>query len=688
MKKKLNLNLLENADNQTLEDLSENYRAVSEKEAERIFHRVIKNEEVFQSEDDVHGIEIYHRSIWRKAFVVAATFIIITGVAGGGAYYFSQLRNINNVIEENTDNTSIYSRLKANRRKYAAMDTVMSVFDNSTAGFPDLHYKEQEKFYEYMDQFDMQNEIDPSDFLKVPKSITFKFITDEDNSGYIFIIYENGYCSWTERFNGEEKTTYHKLPDGEKNFNDLLKLYNLDSICPDWDNVAPEEIKSFVEKNFESRNEDTVYAHIDNITKNYKTVSKSEIMDIIVRCEWERATEFEYNDYYDISGVSVNKNGFMSGNYNGYYVVYRLKDDAEFDILSQIWESCIYGDLNEAFKLLYSERTAQWFQGPTYLGQGNTDFDTVTLYYTITDPVSFADGLASLDWIHCERSELDDKMQYYGDKGYIVRGCYEFIPYGYFGRISLLPDGYLSVEELGSYKLEKDSDIEKLRQLTDKYLNIDTGSVIAEKLWSGMTNYDNLKAHYTYELSYDDGTKDTISGYLSVDAKNEKMYVTGEGNMMYFDNEQTVEIVMNGHDTSAFITADKETGKTERAGIYRYSNGMANPPPGNHYFYLCKDIEMAIAPRMLTVYTEGNHSYEISEADGCIEGFLSGENGEVYRRIVLTEKGQLISYEFKGGNVTIIFKLDDYVFDSPDFTMEDVSVIYENMKNEDEELYG
>ena len=279
-------------------------------------------------------------------------------------------------------------------------------------------------------------------------------------------------------------------------------------------------------------------------------------------------------------------------------------------------------------------------------------------------------------------------MQYYGDKGYIVRGCYEFIPYGYFGRISLLPDGYLSVEELGSYKLEKDSDIEKLRQLTDKYLNIDTGSVIAEKLWSGMTNYDNLKAHYTYELSYDDGTKDTISGYLSVDAKNEKMYVTGEGNMMYFDNEQTVEIVMNGHDTSAFITADKETGKTERAGIYRYSNGMANPPPGNHYFYLCKDIEMAIAPRMLTVYTEGNHSYEISEADGCIEGFLSGENGEVYGRVVLTEKGQLISYEVKGSNYTINFKLDDYVFDSPDFTMEDVGVLYESIKAESEELYG
>ena len=190
MKKKLNLKLLENADNQTLEDLSENYRAVGEKEAEKIFQRVIKNEEGFQAEDDVHGVEIYHRSIWRKAVAVAATFIIIAGVAGGGAYYFSQLRNINNVIEENTDNTSIYSRLKANRRKYAAMDTVMSIFDNSTAGFPDLHYKEQEKFYDYMDQFDMQNEIDPSDFFKVPKSITFKFITDEDNSGYIFIIYE------------------------------------------------------------------------------------------------------------------------------------------------------------------------------------------------------------------------------------------------------------------------------------------------------------------------------------------------------------------------------------------------------------------------------------------------------------------------------------------------------------------
>ena len=59
MKKKLNLKLLENADNQTLEDLSENYRAVGEKEAEKIFQRVIKNEEGFQAEAGLFSFPLF-----------------------------------------------------------------------------------------------------------------------------------------------------------------------------------------------------------------------------------------------------------------------------------------------------------------------------------------------------------------------------------------------------------------------------------------------------------------------------------------------------------------------------------------------------------------------------------------------------------------------------------------------------
>ena len=46
----------------------------------------------------------------------------------------------------------------------------------------------------------------------------------------------------------------------------------------------------------------------------------------------------------------------------------------------------------------------------------------------------------------------------------------------------------------------------------------------------------------------------------------------------------------------------------------------------------------------------------------------------------------LISYEKSSENYSSSFILDDYVFDSPDFTMEDVGTVYERIGTEREEL--
>lgn len=170
---------------------------------------------------------------------------------------------------------------------------------------------------------------------------------------------------------------------------------------------------------------------------------------------------------------------------------------------------------------------------------------------------------------------------------------------------------------------------------------------------------------------------------MSYDAKNEKLYMKGDGHLFYQEKENTIELIMNGHDTSAFRTVEKETGNTDRLGLYRYSNGYASPPPDN-YIYLCKGLEKGFTPKFLHIYNENSDSkYDIRESDGFIELYHQKEDG--YSRIVLTEKGQLISLESIWGEGKSIFRLDDYVFDSPDFTMEDVEQIYESIKAEDEE---
>ena len=202
-----------------------------------------------------------------------------------------------------------------------------------------------------------------------------------------------------------------------------------------------------------------------------------------------------------------------------------------------------------------------------------------------------------------------------------------------------------------------------------------------------MTNYDNLRGHFTYEKSYGDGEEQIIDGYMSYDAKNEKLYMKGDGHLFYQEKENTIELVMNGHDTSAFRTVEKDTGNTDRVGTYRYSNGYASPPPDN-YVYLCKNLEKGLTPRFLNNYNSSKqNSYQITESDGKIELYSHGATDGCYTRIILTEKGQLISYESIGPSYKTIFKLDDYEFDSPDFTMEDVGQLYESIKAEEEEQY-
>ena len=75
-----------------------------------------------------------------------------------------------------------------------------------------------------------------------------------------------------------------------------------------------------------------------------------------------------------------------------------------------------------------------------------------------------------------------------------------------------------------------------------------------------------------------------------------------------------------------------------------------------------------------------------AECDGNTEILYGSPDDDPNERtrILLTPNGQLISYEGKKYGDKISFKLDDYVFDSPDFTMEDTASIYEKIMNANE----
>ena len=240
----------------------------------------------------------------------------------------------------------------------------------------------------------------------------------------------------------------------------------------------------------------------------------------------------------------------------------------------------------------------------------------------------------------------------------------------------------MSIRGIGCYKLKNENDTGKLQEIFEKHLQIDRFSEFAEDINKGINNYENLSAHYTYTYNIN-GVTDEVSGYLSVDARNEKMYMTGEGTEG--GKAVTMEIVMNGCDISAAKVIEKGTGEKRFVGVYGYSNGYASPPPVNHYIYLCKDIENDLTPRLYSAQDNCTDMTMDTANDGSMnimyhEAVVDNES-KTYKDValVLSKKGQVLSYRATYPNSSVSFVLDNYVFDSPDFTIEDVDSVFNTM---------
>ena len=88
--KELDLDILENADRMTVEHLAKKYKAVSDRDKQRILERSEKLYRERSSDDTVSsvvsGVEIYHRPVWRKLVAAASAIVIVAGAAAGGAF--------------------------------------------------------------------------------------------------------------------------------------------------------------------------------------------------------------------------------------------------------------------------------------------------------------------------------------------------------------------------------------------------------------------------------------------------------------------------------------------------------------------------------------------------------------------------------------------------------------------------
>ncbi len=331
--------------------------------------------------------------------------------------------------------------------------------------------------------------------------------------------------------------------------------------------------------------------------------------------------------------------------------------------------------------------------GPTMVPQGKLLYGTSIRGYDVIDYDELRNKLAEIEWTVCSEEEVmqNETFEYNGLT--IATGCYH-IYNADFNVCDLYAHGFI---RSGStyYKPLRENDLMIAGYTISNHFVPNKCAELAAKINNLPTA---LTADYTYYTPYEQA-----HGKILFGNNQTMMYMDGEGSMN--NGEKHVEMVMkpegkeydtwNGSPTVLRVT-DKNTGKHEYSLKYMYSNGILEYQPSFHYVYLLKDIERDIAGELRGAYKDleftsndnedGTTTYYIKRAELLYENDDSSKEGSITELTVVTDKNDhLISYERKlNGSLTCSFKLENYKFDTEDFTMEDYNEIYSNIELEAE----
>lgn len=643
-------------------------------------------------EDSVSGIEIAPKHSWGRVAALAAAFVLVCGAVGGGVYHYSKLKDkpAPEINEDINNGKSIHDIVKENIDSYDMSEYVW----NFSAGANILVREKsdyKDRLFDYLDELTTVREVEkyPNSF----RSVRFSFSDSESGKRYDFSIRENGYGFWQET-DGDENAVMtppnvESYYYGKNVFDQLFRvvLSNADSDTVEAMSIASQdEIMGFVSTHLENSDDKVVFAPwkeaFDSEMDHFRITDKEALINALMNFEWVKIkeSEFIYNNYYEM-GIRISEDGYLMavGDDPDPYGCYKLKYDEDKEKLVPAIKSVLGYDtesrdatieeIKEACRSIVDKPNYSTWEGTIGVPQGGQYYGAIYRYYNMSDPESFINEIASLEWVTCSDKEYEDASE----------KCW------YLSSVNLKESGYLSAPTNKSnsykyFKLKNERDKDKIRTIIDKYLTMTDCSQLAEKLRIGLDNYNNLESDYVIEGSdmYSGGYS-SLRGHLYYDAKNHKMYMNGEGT---FDGKEvTIETVMNGEDVSAYRIIDKSTGETYREYTYCIVSPMTPRSPA-HYVYASKGIEQMLGP-----VWSGDPEFNIESRDiggGKTEYNISGRQGEGYdeinKTIVLTEGGQLISSESNGYS----FRLENYVFDSPDFTMEDVGPIYESIKADQE----
>ncbi|NLT09199.1 MAG: hypothetical protein GXY08_06825, partial [Ruminococcus sp.] len=96
-KSEFDLDILENADDETVDRMSAEHKALPDSDIKRLYAKSEKmyRERVSSSEQtaDVSGVEKYRRPVWHRVLAIASALLIVAGAGAGGALLFKNMKD-------------------------------------------------------------------------------------------------------------------------------------------------------------------------------------------------------------------------------------------------------------------------------------------------------------------------------------------------------------------------------------------------------------------------------------------------------------------------------------------------------------------------------------------------------------------------------------------------------------------
>ena len=558
--------------------------------------------EVTEYEDSVSGTEVITaKHSWGRFAAMAAAFVLVCGAVGGGAYH---LANTNRITKESSDiseikteeTTSIFSKLKAEKELYHG-DMVFKQDSEVKLHSSGLDI---EPFISYMDQFNMDNEIDQEDFDETGRSITIYFYEkkcDEeltakieqagdsgkvslyDEESYSFTLYNNGCYTMTDT--AENRTTYHCFSNGEKVLNDILEMYVDDEMLEHINTVSKTEMMTALQKGFDNYNDGKAYYYPANSNEPIDCIvgDRSGFRDELWEFEWERAgiPSGDVDFYY--LGFTINVDGYMQIYVDDMENNYKLKNDSDLEAFRAVLKKHITS-LDEFMEIPVTKENVldlfddNYTDGVTQHIVARGQF-TEREKCTVVDVDGLKNELSDLEWKFC----VDERDTLLRDRYDHIAG----VKISRNGYIAPMNDGYYNV----AFKLVNESDLEKLIEILDKHIIKNEDSSIYSKLKADKDNCtadissDTLKKNdidknklFEYLDNYDMSTELEMGAYVPSDNRI-KIFFRKNGaekqNHSYIGTTENYDYKLEIYDNGIFTLTEKVQG-AEKATYHSFND--------------------------------------------------------------------------------------------------------------------